>query len=116
MNQGDRLPGECFSLMTMPNAPGQWRVLTADPANCWLTPSPPSDLTDAIQRLAVGTARDPHPIVLFVDEDDPAFMEEAIGAEVSSSNVLGVPPPDVKPILRAAVCRGRAPPCNMMVE
>jgi response regulator NasT len=41
--------------------------------------------------------------VLFVDQDDPAFMEEAIGAGVSSYNVLGLPPPDVKPILRAAV-------------
>jgi response regulator NasT len=30
-------------------------------------------------------------------------MEEAISAGVSSYNVLGTPPPDVKPILRAAV-------------
>jgi response regulator NasT len=30
-------------------------------------------------------------------------MEEAIGAGVSSYNAIGMPPPDVKPILRAAV-------------
>jgi response regulator NasT len=60
---------------------------------------PDRDALDGIRQV---TARDPHPIVLFVDEDDPAFMEEAIGAGVSSYNVLGVPPPDVKPILRAA--------------
>ena len=60
---------------------------------------PDRDALDGIRQV---TARDPHPIVLFVDEDDPAFMAEAIGAGVSSYNVLGVPPPDVKPILRAA--------------
>jgi response regulator NasT len=60
---------------------------------------PDRDALDGIRQV---TARNPHPIVLFVDEDDPAFMEEAIGAGVSSYNVLGVPPPDVKPILRAA--------------
>ena len=35
------------------------------------------------------------------------FMEEAIRAGVSSYNVLGVPPPDVKPILRAAAAMFR---------
>jgi response regulator NasT len=37
-----------------------------------------------------------------VDEDDPEFMEEAIDAGVSSYNAIGMLPPDVKPILRAA--------------
>ena len=60
---------------------------------------PDRDALDGIRQV---TARNPSPIVLFVDEDDPAFMEEAIGAGVSSYNVLGVPPPDLKPILRAA--------------
>ena len=60
---------------------------------------PDRDALDGIRQV---TARNPSPIVLFVDEDDPAFMEEAIGAGVSSYNVIGVPPPDVKPILRAA--------------
>jgi response regulator NasT len=41
--------------------------------------------------------------VLFVDEDDPGFMEEAIHAGASSYNVLASPPCDVKPILRAAI-------------
>ena len=58
---------------------------------------------DALESLRLLSARDPRPIVLFVDQDDPQFMEEAISAGVSSYNVLGTPPPDVKPILRAAV-------------
>lgn len=61
---------------------------------------PDRDALDGIRQVA---ARAPRPVVLFVDEDDPAFMEEAIGAGVSSYNALGVTPPDVKPILRAAV-------------
>jgi two-component system, response regulator / RNA-binding antiterminator len=61
---------------------------------------PDRDALDGIRQV---TAMHPRPVVLFVDEDDPAFMEEAIGAGVSSYNVLGMPPPDVKPILRAAV-------------
>lgn len=58
---------------------------------------------DALESLRVLSAKDPRPIALFVDQDDPQFMEAAIAAGVSSYNVLGTPPPDVKPILRAAV-------------
>ena len=61
---------------------------------------PDRDALDGVRHV---TATDPRPIVLFVDQDDPVFMEEAIGAGVSSYNVLGLAPPDVKPILRAAV-------------
>jgi response regulator NasT len=58
---------------------------------------------DALESLRQLSARDPRPIALFVDQDDPQFMEAAIAAGVSSYNVIGPPPPDVKPILRAAV-------------
>jgi len=60
---------------------------------------PDRDGLDAIRQVAALNTR---PVVLFVDADDPAFMEEAIGAGVSSYNAVGVKPPDVKPILRAA--------------
>lgn len=58
---------------------------------------------DALEGIRQVTAQAPSPIVLFVDQDDPTFMEEAIGAGVSSYNVTGLPPLDVKPILRAAI-------------
>jgi response regulator NasT len=58
---------------------------------------------DALESLRQLSAQAPRPIALFIDQDDPSFMEEAISAGVSSYNVLGTPPPDVKPILRAAV-------------
>jgi response regulator NasT len=61
---------------------------------------PDRDALDGIRQVAAMNTR---PVVLFVDEDDPSFMEEAINAGVSSYNAIGMPPPDVKPILRAAV-------------
>jgi two-component system, response regulator / RNA-binding antiterminator len=61
---------------------------------------PDRDALDGIRRVSADA---PRPVVLFIDEDDPAFMEDAINAGVSSYNAVGLPPPDVKPILRAAV-------------
>ena len=43
------------------------------------------------------------PVVLFVDQDDGAFMEEAIAAGVSSYNLVGGSLPEIKPIIRMAV-------------
>jgi response regulator NasT len=102
-------------------------VLSADPSLTILRPRPGELLADAVTSLApdvvlvdmarpdrdalenirIVTASVPRPIVLFVDHDDAAFMEEAILAGVSSYNVLGVPPVDVKPILRAAAAMFR---------
>ncbi len=45
----------------------------------------------------------PRPIVMFVDQDDPSFMEEAIDAGVSSYNLVGSAIPDVKPIVQTAL-------------
>jgi response regulator NasT len=43
------------------------------------------------------------PVVLFVDQDDDSFMEEAIAAGVSSYNLVGGALPEIKPIIRMAV-------------
>lgn len=61
---------------------------------------PDRDALDSVRAVA---AQDPRPIVLFVDQDDAAFMEAAVAAGVSSYNVVGAALPDVKPIVRAAV-------------
>jgi two-component system, response regulator / RNA-binding antiterminator len=62
---------------------------------------------DALDSLRAVTQRTPRPIVMFVDRDDPSFMEEAIEAGVSSYNVGGLPLPDVKPIVAAAIAMFR---------
>jgi two-component system, response regulator / RNA-binding antiterminator len=61
---------------------------------------PDRDGLDDLRRVS---ADNPHPIVMFVDRDDRAFMEEAIAAGVSSYNVVGGAFPDIKPIVMAAV-------------
>ncbi len=61
---------------------------------------PDRDTLDGVRAL---TDRNPLAVVLFVDEDDPAFMEEAIAAGVCSYNVGALAPASVRPVLRAAV-------------
>ncbi|MDB5395246.1 MAG: response regulator receiver protein, partial [Rhodospirillales bacterium] len=43
---------------------------------------------DSLEAIREVTARDPVPIVMFVDRDDAGFMEEAIEAGVSSYNLV----------------------------
>ena len=61
---------------------------------------PDRDGLDDLRRVS---ADNPRPIVMFVDGDDRAFMEEAIAAGVSSYNVVNTAFPDIKPIVMAAV-------------
>lgn len=61
---------------------------------------PDRDSLDGIRRIF---SEQPKPIVMFVDEDDPGFMEEAIAAGVSSYNLVGAALPDIKPIVKTAV-------------
>ena len=61
---------------------------------------PDRDGLDDLRRVS---ADNPRPIVMFVDRDDRAFMEEAIAAGVSSYNVVDAAFPDIKPIVMAAV-------------
>jgi response regulator NasT len=58
---------------------------------------------DSIEGVRTITSREPRPVVLFVDHDDPVLMEEAIAAGVSSYNVVGTALPAVKPIVQATV-------------
>jgi response regulator NasT len=61
---------------------------------------PDRDSLDGIRQV---NRQSPRAIVMFVDQDDPAFMEEAIEAGVSSYNLLGSAIPDVKPIVQSAM-------------
>jgi response regulator NasT len=61
---------------------------------------PDRDGLDDLRRVSTSN---PRPIVMFVDRDDRAFMEEAIEAGVSSYNVVDTAFPDIKPIVAAAV-------------
>jgi response regulator NasT len=61
---------------------------------------PDRDALEGVRRLSDTM---PHPIAMFVDQDDPDFMQAAIDAGVSSYNVGSLTASEMKPILRAAV-------------
>lgn len=58
---------------------------------------------DALEGVRQLSSTMPHPVVMFVDQDDPEFMQAAIDAGVSSYNVGSVTPDEMRPVLRAAV-------------
>jgi response regulator NasT len=58
---------------------------------------------DALEDIRDLSLSAPHPIVMFSDEDDPAFVEQAIAAGVCSYNVSGVDRKDVKSIVTSAI-------------
>ena len=62
---------------------------------------------DSLDGIRAVSARQPRPIIMFVDHDDPAFMEAAIEAGVSSYNVIGSALPDVRPIVETSVAMFR---------
>ena len=61
---------------------------------------PDRDGLDSVRAL---NAQQMVPVLMFIDDDDPQFMEEAIATGVSSYHVGGVTLPAIKPILRTAL-------------
>ncbi len=57
---------------------------------------------DSLESVRALNLKPVLPVIMFVDDDDPAFMEDAIAAGVSSYHVTGVELPAIKPILRTA--------------
>jgi two-component system, response regulator / RNA-binding antiterminator len=58
---------------------------------------------DVLESLRDTTARSPRPIILRTDVDDPAFIEEAISAGVSSYHAGSVDPATIRAIMTAAI-------------
>jgi response regulator NasT len=57
---------------------------------------------DGLESVRALSMKPALPVIMFVDDEDPAFMEEAIAAGVSSYHVTGADLPAIKPILRTA--------------
>ncbi len=58
---------------------------------------------DTLEGIRVLSANAPRPIVMFADQDDPAFVDEAIAAGVCSYNLSGIASQEVKPIMASAI-------------
>ncbi len=57
---------------------------------------------DGLESVRALNVKPVLPVIMFVDDDDPALMEAAIAAGVSSYHVHDVALPAIKPILRTA--------------
>lgn len=60
---------------------------------------------DMLEHVCVISRNQPHPIVLFTDDDDEAKIKQAIRAGVTSYVVKGIAPSRIKPILQVAMSR-----------
>jgi response regulator NasT len=58
---------------------------------------------DALEGIRALSAQTPRPVVMFADEDDASFVEQAIAAGVCSYNLSDAAPKDIKPIVLAAI-------------
>ena len=63
---------------------------------------------DMLEHLCMISRDQPHPIVLFTDDDNEARIKQAIRAGVTSYVVKGIDPARIKPILQVAIARFEA--------
>jgi response regulator NasT len=64
-----------------------------------------SPTRDVLEHVAVVSARDPRPIVLFTEDRENATIQAALKAGVSAYVVAGMQPDRLRPILDVAVAR-----------
>ena len=60
---------------------------------------------DMLEHLCMISRDQPHPIVLFTDDDNETRIKQAIRAGVTSYVVKGIDPVRIKPILQVAIAR-----------
>jgi response regulator NasT len=63
---------------------------------------------DLLQTLSVVSNRNPTPIVMFTEEDDPCFIIQAVDAGVTSYLVDGIRAEKVEPMVEVALAQFRA--------
>lgn len=60
---------------------------------------------DMLEHLCMISRDQPHPIVMFTDDDNTANIKQALRAGVTSYVVKGIDPARIKPILQVAIAR-----------
>ncbi len=60
---------------------------------------------DILESLAIINLRNPTPVIMFSNEDDPEFIHRAIGAGVSAYMMENINPGKVKPIIDVAIAQ-----------
>ncbi len=60
---------------------------------------------DMLESLSVINIHNPTPVVMFSEEEDPSYIEEAVDAGVTAYMVGGVEPERVKPVINVAMAQ-----------
>lgn len=60
---------------------------------------------DILESLSVINQHNPTPVVMFSNEDDPAFIHQAIHAGVTAYMIEDINPDKVKPVIDAAIAQ-----------
>lgn len=60
---------------------------------------------DMLEHLCMISRDQPHPIVMFTDDDDTGNIKQALRAGVTSYVMKGIDPARIKPILQVAIAR-----------
>jgi len=63
---------------------------------------------DVLESLAVVNRHNPRPVVMFTQQDDPEYIEQAVGAGISSYLVGAIDPHVVKPLMDVAIAQFRS--------
>lgn len=63
---------------------------------------------DVLESLAVVNRHNPTPMVMFAEEDDPGYIQQAFAAGVSTYLVEGLNPAKVKPVIDVALLQFRS--------
>lgn len=63
---------------------------------------------DLLESLSLVSHHNPTPIVMFTEQDDPAFIAEAVDAGVTTYVVDGIKADKVKPVVAVAMAQFRA--------
>ena len=60
---------------------------------------------DVLESLAVVNHHNPRPVVMFTQEEDPAYIDQAVNAGISTYLVGGINAEHVKPIIDVAIAQ-----------
>ena len=63
---------------------------------------------DVLESLAIVNQHNPMAMVMFTEEDDPAYIQKAFAAGVSTYLMEGINPARVKPVIEVAMAQFRA--------
>ncbi len=63
---------------------------------------------DVLESLSIVSHHNPRPVVMFTEQDDPDYINQAVNAGISTYLVGGINPDQVKPVIDVALAQFRS--------